>query len=141
MPTSINEGVEAEKGTEKRERLPISPMNLKSLKEAWADKDDYDTKSACCLCFTFLRLGEMTVQDNGGYDPSVHLSVQDIILDDSLKPSILRIRIKQSKKVPFRRGVELFVGKTLSLLCPVSAMSVLTIWSQDLYSVFKTASY
>ena len=75
------------------------------------------------LCFfMFLRSGEMTVPDDDSYDPSAHLSVQDIAVDDSLNPSILCIRIKQSKTNPFCTGVDLFVGKTSLLLCPVSAM-------------------
>ena len=76
--------------------------------------------AACCLCFfAFLRAGEMTVK---AYDASVHLSVQDISVDDSKNPSILRVWIKQSKTDHFRKGVDLYVGKTASQLCPVAAM-------------------
>ena len=119
--------VEAEKGGDKRQRLPISPLILTKLKEAWSPhKDEYDTKmiwAASCLCFfAFLRAGEMTVPSDEEYDPSVHLSVQDIAVDDSKHPSVLRITIKQSKTDPFRKGVDLFVGKTGSSLCPVAAM-------------------
>ena len=64
----------------------------------------------------------MTVPSDEEYDPSVHLSVQDISVDDAKHPSVLCIRIKQSKTDPFRKGVNLFVGKTGSSLCPVSAM-------------------
>ena len=56
------------------------------------------------------------------YDPSVHLSVHDISVDDDKDPSVLCIRIKQSKTDLFRKGVDLFVGKTGSVLCPVTAM-------------------
>ena len=55
--------------------------------------------------------------------PAVHLSVQDISVDNSQHPSILCVKkIKQSKTDPFRKGVDLFVGKTGSSLCPLSAM-------------------
>ena len=63
----------------------------------------------------------MTVSSDEEYDPSVHfLSVQDISVDDA--KHMLCISIKQSKTDPFRKGVNLFVGKTGSLLCPMSAM-------------------
>ena len=64
----------------------------------------------------------MTVPSNEDFDPSVHLSVQDIAADDSKHPSFLRVMIKQSKTDPFRKGVDLFVGKTGSSLRPVAAM-------------------
>ena len=64
----------------------------------------------------------MTVPSDEEYDSSVHLSVQDIAVDDSKHRSVLRIAIKQSKTDPFRKGVDLFVGKTGSSLCPVAAM-------------------
>ena len=135
--------VEAEKGTNKKERLPISPVILSKLKEAWSqEKDKYDTKmiwAACCLCFfAFLRAGEMTVPSDEEYDPSVHLSVQDIAVDNSQCPSILCIKIKQSKTDPFRKGVDLFVGKTGSSLCPVSAMlSYLCVRGMEKGPLFK----
>ena len=51
--------VEAEKGCDKRERLPISPLILTKLKEVWSpSQDSYDTKmiwAACCLCIPSLR--------------------------------------------------------------------------------------
>ena len=46
----------------------------------------------------------MTVPSDEEYDPSVHLSVQDIAADDSKHPSVLRITIKQSKTDLFRKG-------------------------------------
>ena len=104
-------------------KLPISPAILKKLKVAWSpDMKKHDGKmlwAACCLgFFAFLRAGEMTIPSNESYDASVHL---DISVDDSKNPSIMRVRIKQSKTDPFRKGVDLYVGKTGSQLCPVSA--------------------
>ena len=118
---------EAEKGVEKRQRLPITPMLLKKLWQAWSPKgQEHDQKmlwAACCLCFfAFLRAGEMTVPSDAEYDDAVHLSVKDIAVDDPAHPSVMQVRIKQSKTDPFRRGIDLFVGKTGSLLCPVAAM-------------------
>ena len=87
---------------------------------------DPDSKllwAACCLCFfAFLLAGEMTTPHEGGYDPAVHLSYADVELDDPRKPSFLRITIKQSKTDPFRKGMNLYVGRTGTDLCPVAAV-------------------
>ena len=64
----------------------------------------------------------MIVPSDEDYDPSLHLSVQDIAADDSKHPSVLRVTIKQSKMDPFRKRVDLFVGKTGSSLYPVAVM-------------------
>ena len=119
--------VQAESGSNKRERLPISPSILLRLKAVWsASMGEHDTRmiwAACCLCFfAFLRAGEMTVPSDTSYDPAVHLSVKDVSVDDSVNPSIVCIKIKQSKTDPFRKGIDLFIGKTGSSLCPVSAI-------------------
>ena len=69
----------------------------------------------------FLRAGEMTTPDEGGYDPAVHLSFGDVVIDDPLQPSFVRLTLKQSKTDPFRKGVDLYVGRTGSNHCPVAA--------------------
>ena len=79
--------------------------------------------AACCLCFFgFLRAGELTVPDGCSFDPRSHLGVGDVAVDDKKLPSLIRIRIKQSKMDPFRKGVNIFIGRTGNELCPVAAM-------------------
>ena len=107
--------------------MPISPLILGQLKGVWSPAGHtHDTKMIWAACtleyFAFLRAGEMTVPNNQTFDPSVHLSVADIAVDDAKNPSVLQINIKQSKTDPFRRGVNLYVGRTGSDLCAVSAM-------------------
>ena len=65
----------------------------------------------------------MTVPSDSTYDPSVHLSYKDIAVDDPVNPQtqIISVFIKQSKTDPFRRGINLFLGRTSSDLCPVMA--------------------
>ena len=78
---------------------------------------------ACGLgFFAFLRAGEFTVPSRTAYDPSVHLSVEDIAIDSRAAPSIIRLRLKQSKTDPFRQRVDIHLGKTDSDLCPVTAV-------------------
>ena len=64
----------------------------------------------------------MTVPDDSSYDPSVHMSFNDITVDDPRVPTVLRVTIKQSKTNPFRKRINLFLGKISMDLCPVVAM-------------------
>lgn len=118
--------VEAEKGTEKRPRLPMSPDILRKMKAVWEAEPRSDAImlwAACCLgFFGFLRSGEMTVPADNTYDPACHLSRKDIAVDDPANPGVLRVTIKQSKTDPFRKGIDLFIGKTSADLCPVKAL-------------------
>ena len=117
---------EAEKGREKRERLPISPVILRKMKAVWESEPPPGAAmlwAACCLgFFGFLRSGEMTVQADGSYDPGCHLSRADVAVDNPADPGIIRVHIKQSKTDPFRKGVHLFIGRTQSDICPVRAI-------------------
>ena len=85
------------KGQEQRQRLPITPAILHKIRAAWEPEGRQpDTKMlwvACCF-FTFLRVGEITVPSDDSYDPTVHLSMQDVALDDPRNPSLLQIRVK-----------------------------------------------
>ncbi len=118
---------ESEKNDKKSERLPITPPILRSIKRVWErraqDPDTVMLWAACCLAFFgFLRIGEMTVPGDNGYDPTAHLSIQDVAVDNPSCPGVVRVRIKQSKTDPFRKGIDLFLGKTSADLCPVSAL-------------------
>ena len=72
--------------------------------------------------FVFLRTGELTVPTGSSYNPSVHLSVGDIAVDHPSRPLFVRVTIKQLKTDPFRKGVDLFTGRTSTDLCPVAAV-------------------
>ena len=103
--------VKAEKGRDQRERLPISPLILKTLEEVWSDKkDDHDMKmiwAACCLCFfAFLRAGEMTVPSDKDYeiDPSTHLSVRDIVSTIQSTHPFFVSGLSSPRPTPFEKG-------------------------------------
>lgn len=111
---------EAEKGLEKRERRPISPEILRKMKAVWERERPPGATmlwAACCL-----GSGEMTVNPDGSYDPGCHLTATDIAVDNPADPGVMRVHIKQSKTDPFRRGIHLFIGRTHSDICPVTAM-------------------
>ena len=64
-------------------------------------------QAACCLAFFgFLCCGEFTVPAQNANDPKEHLSLPDIAIDSSLSPTVIQVKIKQSKTNPFRQGVQ-----------------------------------
>ena len=79
--------------------------------------------AACCIgYFGFLRAGKFTVPSDGSFDPEAHLCYSDIAVDNYARPQIIRITIKQSKTDPFRKGVDLFLGRSSADLCPVESL-------------------
>ena len=117
---------EAEDGRGIRTRLPISPTLLRDIKVVWNRSNDQDYVmlwAACCLAFFgFLRIGEMVAPSEAQYDPGANLCVDDVAVDQKESPTVIRVSIKQSKTDPFRRGVDLFLGKSGTDLCPVVAI-------------------
>ena len=118
---------QAETSTEKRQRLPITPPLLRKIKEVLNDEASIpDVKmlwAACCLrFFCFLRSAKLTAPSIDSYDSSVNLCLSDISVDNPASPAIMKVQIKQSKTDPFRKGIDLYVGKTNSDLCPVTAI-------------------
>ena len=122
------------KGIRKREsvnrkpkrRRPITWEIMASLQAALERQPSYFNTmiwAACCMAFFgFLRCSKFTVQQQGHYDNSVHLSLSDVALDNRTLPKIIRVRIKQSKTDPFHQGIYLYLVKTGQTVCPVRAM-------------------
>ena len=114
--------------TRSKKRLPITPDILRKLKRSW-EKDRYNPDfimlwAASCTCFFgFLRSGEVTVPSVREYDIEGHLSEGDVSLDSQSEPSVVRVHIKASKMDPFRKGVNVYLGRTGNELCPVVAVA------------------
>lgn len=72
--------------------------------------------------FRFLRTGEMTIQLDVSFNPAVRLTRGDLAVDNTATPHSIWVTIKQSKTDPFWKGINLFIGKTSTDLCPVTAM-------------------
>ena len=64
----------------------------------------------------------MTTPSEAGYDPGAHLNYKDICIDNPTNPTLMRVRLKASKTDPFRRGIDIYVGRTYNKLCPIEAM-------------------
>ena len=110
-----------------RVRLPITPDILLKIRGEWendsSNPDHVMLWAATCTCFFgFLRAGELTVPADKAYDPGEHLNFADISIDNPQSPTVMRVRIKASKTDPFRRGVDIFMGRTHTKLCPIEAM-------------------
>ena len=56
------------------------------------------------------------------YDSFVHLSIEDVAVDSKFKPTTIWLTIKQSKTDPFHMGINLCLGRTESVVCPVKAV-------------------
>ncbi len=52
----------------------------------------------------------------------MHLNLGDLALDNHTKPSLIRLKIKQSKTDPLRQGAKIFLGATAGHICPVKAL-------------------
>ena len=103
-------------------RLPITPYILREIKSTLSKNFD-DTMIWAAMCtgfFGFLRAGEFTV--DGVFDPSAHLSLQDFSVDSHTDPSVIRVTIKKSKTDQFGTGAYIFLARTNSDLCPVTAL-------------------
>ena len=89
-----------------RSRLPITQDILLNIKKVWdTTSNEHDTvmlRAACCTAFFgFLRIGEITIPPDSGFDPGTHLSLADVAFDHTTDPTQLEISIKQSKTDPF----------------------------------------
>ncbi len=119
--------VKSREGGSGRLLLPITPEILHKIRRAWnADPTETDKVmlwAASTLCFFgFFRAGEITAPSPKETDLADCLTCSDLAVDNKANPTILRVHLKQSKTDPFRRGIDVFVGKTGNLLCPVTAM-------------------
>ena len=110
-----------------RPHLPITPSILGKLKKVWSSGHqltDYRMLWAAVWLafFGFLRCAEFTVLSLAAYDPSVHLSLDDVSTIPSAKGSSLAIQIKQSKTDQLGRGITIVLARTGASLCPVSTL-------------------
>ena len=113
------------------------------MKQVWQGDKDRDKVSmlwaAVCTCFFgFLRSGKIVVLSDSEYDPATHLSYGEVRLDNAINPQFLEVTIKASKTNPLRRGVQIYLGRTESDLCPVAAtLNYMVQRSNDSRPIFR----
>ncbi len=113
--------------TPSRLRMPITPSILHRIRDYWAPRagnpDIVMLWAAVVLCFFgFFRAGELTVPTLQSFDEGKHLSWGSVAVDDIESPQLLQVTLKQSKTDQNRQGVQVYVGKTGCLLCPVAGV-------------------
>jgi len=118
---------ESAKGHPPHDRLPITVEIMQSIYLILRADPEVHINilmwAACCLAFFgLLRSSEFTVPKQSEYDPLVHLSLQDVTLDNIKNPSMVYVQIKASKTDPFRKGTTVCLAKTDNNLCPVQAL-------------------
>ena len=74
-------------GHQPRPRLPITPVILGKLRLVWEKtRHDYNSIMLWAACttwfFGFLRSGEITAPTTRIYDPTYHLTLEDISVDN-----------------------------------------------------------
>ena len=99
-----------------RVRLPIAIQlmhrNITALLKEPHNYENILLWAACCIAFFgFLRCSEFTVPSVQEYNPSTHLSYDDVSLDSLDSPSAIQIHIKQSKTDPFLERHSLVSGE------------------------------
>ena len=119
--------MEAHSGIQACSRLPITIDIMGKLRDVWLTSPPHPDSimlwaAACVGFFGFLLAGEFTVPSAEAYNLDAHLNLNDLALDSHSDPSMARLHIKQSKTDPFRQGVEIFLGKTGTSICPVQAI-------------------
>ena len=106
-------------------RLPITAVIMQQLQLASliAYPDSFKSEllwAACCLCyFGSLRLGEFIASDLAAA-PS--LSVSDVAVDSHDSLTFIKLKLHWAKTDPFRKGVDIFLIRSGTTLCPVVAL-------------------
>ena len=110
----------------RRNRLPITGQIMQLLQPALSQTTNRTTDAsmlwaACCTgYFGFMRSGEFTLS-NAQAEPAIMAG--DVALDSHTNPSMCRLFLRHSKTDVEGRGTYIYLGRTNSSICPVSAMT------------------
>ena len=85
--------------------------------------EQYDARmlwaAACVGFFGFMRSGEFTCHSSEEPPPILSSAVA---VDSHVTPTTVKIFLKKAKTDPFGNGVNIFLGRNDTLLCPVTAV-------------------
>ena len=118
---------QARKNASGPKRLPITSTILQQihdyLQPHFHEMDTVMIWAAASTCFFgFLRAGELTVPSEVAFDAGTHLCFADLSIDNTDNPTRVTLHLKASKTDPFRKGVDVVIGRTFDRLCPVTAI-------------------
>ena len=118
-----------------RVRLPITASVLLKIHDTLMRSSHPDKVLVWAIAsvafFGFFRLGELLTETPTKYDPRWNLSWGGVAMDSREAPSMVKIHLKRSKCDQFGKGIDIFVGRTNSVICPVEAMRDYIIHRQD----------
>ena len=82
-------------------KLLITLYLLAQMHHSWcverSDRDVTMLWAVATMCFFgFLRVGEIVAHPSSGFDPSIHLSVEDDRVDSRSAPTYIAVNIKTS---------------------------------------------
>ena len=105
-----------------RVHLPITLQVMQSIYNQLTNQPHSYTHiliwAACCLAFfSFLWVSEFTIPSDASHDNQCHLSLADVSVDNRNNPQLLRVKIMQSKTHSFRKGVDIYLGASITTLC------------------------
>ena len=108
-------------------RLPITPEILHKIYQSWKGSALNGISSCygqpCAyVSMDFCEREKQCPPAEGEFDPSQHLSYEDVAVDNARQPSYLSVNIKQSKTDPFQKGIRMIIGLTDGPLCPITAI-------------------
>ena len=78
--------------------------------------------TACAYFFGFMHSGELTVPSESAYYPGAHLTYSNVSIDDPGHPTLMKLMLKASITDPFRKEIDIVMGRTYNELCPIEAM-------------------
>ena len=102
-------------------RLPKTPLVLRAIKKVLdAASTDYQNILLWAASGSCDRVNFTT--STTAFNPSCHLSIQDVAIDSHSNPTLVQLHLKQSKTDQFRQGAFIYLSRTGTDLCPVSAL-------------------
>ena len=114
------------RGSPSRIRLPITATILGQIRSDLINSAHPQTALvwaiACSAFFGFFRLGELLPESATAFNPQTNLSWGDVAVDSQQSPKMVRIHLKKSKCDQFGAGVDVILGRTGQILCPVTAL-------------------
>ena len=108
--------------TRRPRRLPITGLVMHRLHGVLSN-GRFESRllwaAACVGFFGFMRAGEFTMVDLSS-PPS--LCMQDVAVNSRSNPSAIRLHLQRSKTDPTGEGAFIFLGRSGTNVCPVSAL-------------------
>ena len=113
-------------------RLPLTAEVLLRIQQATALVSHSNRPVvwavAAIAFFGFFRLGELLPAARASFHEETDLSWGDVAVDSHDTPQMVKVHLKKSKCDQFGKGVDIYLGRTDTVLCPVKALLTYIEW-------------